>query len=194
MNFGRLNTGLDVTPAAPTQLVGLTITSANDAPGRDPATFLLIGLTRAGTPKLVATGEVPAFASRGQKQTFYLSDASDSFSAYRVVFPTVHSAAPDPLNNSMQLAELELLGAPADRTLRIVDFRLGELPAQGAERPVQMTIVLDPGTSYDVERSADGAIWTRWVIFSSPHFFTTLSFADPLVPLQLHRIKETGGN
>src|SRR5258705_6580685 len=44
LNFDILNTGFTVTPNAGASLVtGLTLTSANDAPERDPSSYLLQG-------------------------------------------------------------------------------------------------------------------------------------------------------
>src|SRR6266704_3007736 len=44
LNFDKLNTGFTVTPKVGLSLVsGLTLTSANDAPERDPASYVLSG-------------------------------------------------------------------------------------------------------------------------------------------------------
>src|SRR5439155_1676577 len=44
LNFDKVNTGFTVTPSVGGTLVsGLTLTSANDAPDRDPATYNLQG-------------------------------------------------------------------------------------------------------------------------------------------------------
>src|SRR6058998_763367 len=44
LNFDKLNTGFTVTPrVGGTILIGLSLTSANDAPERDPATYVLTG-------------------------------------------------------------------------------------------------------------------------------------------------------
>src|SRR5262245_17470671 len=44
LNFDKLNTGFTVTPNAGASFVqGLALTSANDFPERDPASFVLLG-------------------------------------------------------------------------------------------------------------------------------------------------------
>src|SRR6187399_1978246 len=68
LNFDRLNTGFTVTPGIGLSVVQvLTLTSANDAPERDPASFRLEGSYDGTSFTLIAQGPVPAFPSRFYK-------------------------------------------------------------------------------------------------------------------------------
>lgn len=110
LNFDRLNTGFTVTPAVgPTLVSGLTLTSANDAPERDPASYTLEGSLDGTTFFPIASGSVPAFPTRFYKNYIFFSN-SRAFRAYRLIFPTVVG----PGGNSMQISEVELLGDVAD--------------------------------------------------------------------------------
>ena len=107
LNFDKLNTGFTVTPSAGRTLVqGLTLTSANDAPERDPASFRLEGSDDGAAFSLIASNSVAPFPSRSFTQTIsFLNDTS--YLSYRLIFPTVANAA---TANSMQISEVELLG------------------------------------------------------------------------------------
>lgn len=125
LNFDQRNpnnppTGFAVTPSIGSSLVsGITVTSANDGPERDPSTFILEGsnddtlsYSNAWT-FIVGFTNVPAFATRFEKQTFLF----DNYTPYKNYRWTVVAVA---LNNGccMQVAEVELLGtsAPKDVT------------------------------------------------------------------------------
>ncbi len=107
LNFDRLNAGFTVTPRTGLTLVqGLTLTSANDAPERDPTSFDLSGSVDGLRFTRIATGPV-VFRSRFDKQTFAFSNTIP-YTAYRLTFPTVAG----PGGTSMQISEVELLGVP----------------------------------------------------------------------------------
>ncbi len=116
LNFDKLDTGFTVTPGVGiTWVTGLTIQSANDAPERDPATYLLEGSNDGGVNFTeISSGDVPAFAERFQTNTI-LFDNGTPYVTYRLTFPTVADEAGA---NSMQVAEVELLGVsgPVDVT------------------------------------------------------------------------------
>src|SRR5678809_1562182 len=70
LNFDRLNTGFTVTPRVGLSVVqGLTLTSANDAPERDPASYTVEGSYNGTNFTPIASGAVPAFTTRFQKVT-----------------------------------------------------------------------------------------------------------------------------
>src|SRR5678809_1629418 len=70
LNFDKLNTGFTVTPRVGLSVVQcLTLTSANDAPERDPASYVLSGSYDGTNFTQIASGTVPAFPSRFFKQT-----------------------------------------------------------------------------------------------------------------------------
>ena len=89
---------------------GLSITSGNDAPDRDPTSFVLEGSQNGSDFQWIAEGSIPEFSDR--LQTHYLSFENDKpYRVYRLVFPTVNGT-----NCCMQIQEIELLGEilPAD--------------------------------------------------------------------------------
>src|SRR4030095_5389807 len=105
LNFDRLNTGFTVTPSIGLSVVQcLTLTSANDAPERDPASYTLEGSYDGTNFTLIASGPVPAFTTRFQKVTIRFEN-NTPYLRYRLIFPEVVG----PGGNSMQIAEVELL-------------------------------------------------------------------------------------
>jgi len=112
-------TGFQVTPAVgPTVVTGLTLTTANDAVERDPITFELYGSKDSidGPYTLIAAGDVVDFAGATAWERFTMNsteiafDNIMSYSHYQLLFPTVRDAGSA---NSMQIAEIELIGIPA---------------------------------------------------------------------------------
>jgi hypothetical protein len=123
-------TGIQVTPAAGASIVtGLTFTTANDEPPRDPITFELSGsnVSIDGPYELIAAGDIVDFAQadawpRFTKNTTEIAfDNAVAYNHYQVMFPTIRAPANA---NSMQIAEIELLG---------IKLEAGNLsPANGA--------------------------------------------------------------
>lgn len=108
LNFDRDNAGFTVTPRKGlTVVVGLTLTSANDSPERDPAMFVLSGSYDGVKFTRIAQGNVPGFPGRFKKQTITFAN-STPYLSYQLVFPKVQGTTA----NSMQIAEVELLGYP----------------------------------------------------------------------------------
>ncbi len=109
LNYDILDTGFTVIPSiGATVVTGLSLTSANDAPERDPITCLLFGSNDGVSFVQIFSGSVPAFTSRLQQKFISFANIT-AYTTYRVIFPTVAD-----LNaaNSMQIAEVELLGVP----------------------------------------------------------------------------------
>jgi len=113
------STGLQVTPSAgPTIVTGLTLTTANDAVERDPVAFELSGSNASidGPYTLIARGDIVDFAGatawpRLTRNTTPITFANkDAYSHYQLLFTSIRDAAHA---NSMQIAEVELLGGPA---------------------------------------------------------------------------------
>lgn len=105
LNFDKLNTGLTITPLGNRPVRALTLISAEDAPERDPSSFVIEGSNNGTNFTRIASNAVPLFAARNTIQTFPLTN-TNAFNHYRVVFPTLANAA---AANSMQIAEVELL-------------------------------------------------------------------------------------
>ncbi len=106
LNFDKLNTGFTVTPASGSSVIrALTITSANDAPERDPASYRVLGSNDGTNFDLITEGAVGPFAGRFIQQDFEFVN-NTAYSSYRVLFPTVANAG---AANSMQVGEVQLL-------------------------------------------------------------------------------------
>src|SRR2546422_645241 len=88
LNFDKVNTGFTVTPRVGLSVVqGITLTSANDAPDRDPATYVLSGSYDGSNFVTIAQGPVPAFTNRFVKVEVDF-DNNTPYLAYRLIFPT----------------------------------------------------------------------------------------------------------
>jgi hypothetical protein len=109
-------TGIRVTPAVgATVVTELALTTANDAPERDPVSFEVYGSNDGidGPYELIAAGEVVDFAGEEEWPRFtknatpIVFENDVAYTSYQVLFPTVR----DPeAANSMQIAEIELIG------------------------------------------------------------------------------------
>ncbi|NQT02416.1 MAG: hypothetical protein HQ580_10355, partial [Planctomycetes bacterium] len=111
----ELPTGIQVTPSAKQVVTGLTFTTANDSPERDPITFELYGSNEGidGTYELIASGDIVDFNDPNTPwPRFTMNETPISFDNdmvydhYQVLFPAVRDAASA---NSMQIAEIELI-------------------------------------------------------------------------------------
>jgi hypothetical protein len=130
-------TGLQVTPlAGATVVTELTFTTANDAPERDPVAFELSGsnVSIDGPYTLIAGGDIPDFAQatawpRFTKNTTAVTFANTvAYAHYQLLFTKVRNAAGA---NSMQIAEVELVGASAGQLPPGVDPGDTEDPVGG---------------------------------------------------------------
>jgi len=130
--------GIRVTPSTPQTIAGgMTFTTANDAVERDPITWELYGSNTSisGPWTLIAKGDIVDFKQstawpRQTKTTTPIRFVNTAaYDHYQVMFPTIRAAASA---NSMQIAEIEILEAPAngwapevsvgvDRLVRIPD-------------------------------------------------------------------------
>lgn len=125
LNFGELNTGVVVTPSAPSIVTSMTLWTANDAVERDPTSFELWGtnvdvsgdgplavsaFTAIGTGDLSlpetrnAGGDAVLDAANSQTVTF---ENTTTYTSYMIIFPTVKD---ETAANSMQIAEIQLDG------------------------------------------------------------------------------------
>ena len=114
-------TGFQVTPAVgPTIVTELTLTTANDVPGRDPTAFALYGSNDGidGPYELIASGDVVDFAGEAEwprftkNETPITFDNDVAYTNYQVLFTAIRGPVGDSVN-SMQIAEVELIGVPA---------------------------------------------------------------------------------
>jgi concanavalin A-like lectin/glucanase superfamily protein/F5/8 type C domain-containing protein len=112
---GAMATGIQVTPAAgATVVTGLTFTTANDVPTRDPITFELSGSNAGidGPYELIAAGDIVDFAGEAEwprftkNSTVIAFDNDVAYAHYQIVFPTLRGES----ETLMQIAEIELIG------------------------------------------------------------------------------------
>jgi steroid delta-isomerase-like uncharacterized protein len=113
-------TGMRVKPSVgPTVVTGVTFTTANDVPGRDPIAFELYGSNGSidGPYTLIASRDIVDFAGATEWPRFtknatpiVLNNAA-AYSYYQVLFTAIRGPVGGSVN-SMQIAEVELFGKP----------------------------------------------------------------------------------
>ncbi|MGD9688440.1 MAG: hypothetical protein AB7K52_04265 [Phycisphaerales bacterium] len=107
LHFDELNTGFTVTPTGTGIVRGLLIVTANDAPERDPTSFILEGSDDGVNFTMIASGALNPTTDRRSIEAVRFNNAT-AYMVYRVTFPTVRNAA---AANSMQVAEVQLVTA-----------------------------------------------------------------------------------
>ena len=170
---GSMATGFQVAPSVgPTVVTGLTLTTANDVPTRDPITFELSGSNESieGPYELIAAGDIVDFAGEAEWPRFTMNETPIEFANtvayayYQIVFPTLRGAE----EGLMQIAEVELIGRPAV-DLFVADFDAYEAGTDlhgvdgwkgwdntaGAGAPVSDTVALSGTNSVEIVGSAD---------------------------------------
>jgi len=181
-------TGFQVTPSAIQSVVtGLTFTTANDSPERDPIAFELYGsnVSIDGPYELIAAGPIvdfnqPTAAARFTKNTTPISfDNAVAYDHYQVLFPTVRTAA---TANSMQIAEVELIGttgaAAAKPQVIWVSFHgADDAPSAGA---VGNGFTEAPDKGYTDLLKANGYDVTRYIQTGTPDV-NVLNAADLVI-------------
>ena len=83
---------------------GISLTSAEDVPGRDPSSYRLEGSVNGKDFTLISEGEVPNFEKRNQKHEIFFEN-NVSYKSYRILFPKLA----DIYAKEMQISEIELL-------------------------------------------------------------------------------------
>ncbi|MHC4583887.1 MAG: LamG-like jellyroll fold domain-containing protein [Planctomycetota bacterium] len=143
--------GFQVEPASgPSIVTGLTFTTANDAIERDPISFELSGSNDSidGPYELIASGDIVDFAQETAIPRFTMNSTAITFDNdvvykyYQVMFPTVRDAASA---NSMQIAEVELLGVSSSLVAHwALDDGAGTVAADSSGNGNDGTLVGDP--------------------------------------------------
>ena len=108
LNLDKLNTGLTITVSSDSAMRGLTLISAEDAPERNPTSYILAGSQNGVNFTTISSNTVPPFVTTNSIQSFSFPNAT-GYPFYRLTFPTVADAV---AANSMQIAEVELLTHP----------------------------------------------------------------------------------
>jgi hypothetical protein len=157
VNFDKLNAGFTVTPQIGATVVqGLTVTSAVDSPERDPASYTLAGSEDGTNFVLISSGVVPPFPARLHKQEFLFPEHTNSYTSYRLVFPTVANPS---AANAMQIGEVELLH-------RYVEPPIGPCAPTNAplirEQPVDTPVLLGERAIFRVSQTGPWRLqWYR---------------------------------
>jgi len=121
LNFGEENAGLIITNSGGAVRVDqMRLTTAGDAPERDPASYQLFGTNDAiqsldhqdglggETWTLISEGPLSLSTDRGASQLVDIN-ASSLYSSYKLLFPTVRNAG---TANSMQIADVQFFTVP----------------------------------------------------------------------------------
>ncbi len=163
LNFAGPSTGFIVTPAAATTVQSFTLTTANDAEGRDPATWKLWGTNDPVTSvdnstglaenwTLIGEGTVSLPAARYTLGPVVSVSNSTAYASYRMLFPTLKG---DPLMQIADVAYYETIDASDWNVLSVSDPILAIHVGQnsrypGAESPAKVI---------------DGAVDTKYLNF-----------------------------
>jgi hypothetical protein len=125
LNFGKENSGFIVTPGSGSSIVtSFQMTTAFDAPNRDPATWELYGTNAPITSTahsqgdaegaawvLIDSGSLALPAARDTAGDVVAVDNTTAYTSYKMIFPTLKDAA---VVDSMQLAGIQFFSsAPA---------------------------------------------------------------------------------
>ncbi len=131
LNFDISNTGFTVTPAVGlTEIIGLSLQSANDAPDRDPITYTLEGSYDGVNFTPISEGSVADFPDRFFTNYIFF-DNTTPYLTYRVLFPEV-----DGSTCCMQIAEVELFPRPGGDCSDLTFVDSGLIRQQPSDTPV----------------------------------------------------------
>jgi len=156
----------------------LSLSTANDASERDPASFILYGsssnLTGNASTSIpissltqIASGNVTMLDTRNAGPTVIQFANSVAYTSYVVVFPTVRSTVS---NNLMQISEIQLSqGATPPLAVAMADARGGQL--SGSNFSFGSIGNSNPGTNWlageSPDHAMDGNAGTKFAIFRS---------------------------
>ena len=115
MNFDITNTGFTSPPLGPTVVKGLSLTSANDAPDRDPVTYLLEGSYDGDNFVEISSGDVAAFPSRFHANYIFFDNAVP-YATYRLIFPTVDNSTCCCKSRRLNFSAFRVQGSPFHST------------------------------------------------------------------------------
>ena len=106
---GRQRPGHDHSRRAPVLVTGLELTSANDSPGRDPASYLLEGSLDGKSFRAHRRAHDSAVSRIASRPRCFAIDNDEVYSVYRLTFPTLREGKGA---DAMQIAEVRLLASP----------------------------------------------------------------------------------
>jgi hypothetical protein len=105
LNIGGKNSGVEFSYSTATRITGFRVTTANDMPGRDPASYRIYGQRNGGWDLLISGGLQLPTARLTEAPAVSLEGLS-ALTTYRLVFPTLKAE-----NQMMQIADLKLYGS-----------------------------------------------------------------------------------
>ena len=172
LNFDKLNAGFTVQLSRGALAVtGLRLTSANDAPDRDPSSFVLSGSNNGVSFREIAKGSIPSFENRYETVQIDFNNGA-AFSYYRLIFPTVQNAN---VAVAMQIAEVELLGwiPEGDPVLPDNPITPGTVDLSNFEDISDPEDLIEPTTANspgneEVWRAIDNITQTKYLNFDGP--------------------------
>jgi hypothetical protein len=155
LNFGKANSGAIFTLSeAPAEVVSMRLTTANDFPGRDPASYELWGtnnpilsqnnsdgLGEAWT--LISSGPLSLPATRFDDTTLIPIAGAGAFQSFKVVFPSLKDPAGAGVD-SMQIAGVQLYAVPEPTGLALIVSSCGLLLGLCARRRSRYSAVAGP--------------------------------------------------
>ena len=176
LNFGQVGSGFIVTPDTSSILRSLMISTANDADGRDPTSYMLFGTNEpivsinngdgfAENWTFLSNGPLSLPTARKVAGPVVNIANEQQFAAYKLIFPTVRNGG----ENSMQISEVQFydqadaggtaLLAPSNSILAI-DSPVSDSAYPANESPVK-AIDGDIGSKYlNFGREGAGLILT----------------------------------
>ncbi len=177
--FRNSNVGLILKPTNSSLVFNrLSLSTANDFPDRDPASYIIYGSTSnltgsAGTNipisslTEIASGNVTMLSARSAGPTVIQFANHVAYTSYVVVFPTVRNPTG---NNLTQISEIQLSqGTNPPLAVAMADARGGQLSS--GNFTFGSTGRTEPGTNWDAsetpDHAMDGNVNTKFMIFRS---------------------------
>lgn len=183
LNFDKLNAGLTVSPVKGSSVItGLRLTSANDAPERDPTSYVLFGSNDGKEFFEISRGTIPNFSGRFVSVEVSFTNTI-AWLQYRLLFPTVINAASAV---AMQIAEIEFLGKTGAGAVPLSGFIRTDLKNELFEKGrvslySRFTFSVETNRSWDdldlLVRYDDGfAAWLNGVLVAGANSPATRSY------------------
>jgi hypothetical protein len=142
-------TWVQIVFASPTVLQAYSLTSANDSPERDPASWTLSGSNDGYNWTVIEKRTAQSWTSRLLTRDFVVPSSSITYTQFRFDFQATSGSV-------TQLAELELYGSGGSSQPTLLDFIPSSYSASGQYAPTQ-----------GIAQLFDGQTSTKWLAFSA---------------------------
>jgi hypothetical protein len=177
---GTYNTGFIVNTGSTSIANQFHITTANDAPGRDPVDFAVDGSPDGVTWTNLGSGAIPCTTARRFTRTINFTNTTPA-RWYRIRFVSVCTPTTNNGTNSIQMAEVQLFGtASAPLPVKLISFNTR---IKNGNAFLQWTVA-DPeaGDFYEVQRSSDGNNFTSIGTINNNGSLSFFSYTDQATP------------